>query len=275
MKHILTLSLLLFTSSFVSAADVTFDVKPSSRYRIAYEWQATGPLKDFHADPLARSKVFDYRGGEYPVQWLYLVNAEGAESVQSRNTLVPETAGGMGGKMTWELYTGKATAKIRVNVRQPKGVKIALANATCEEVVNNPILNVNPDFAFGLYNYCGVYGSNDNAVLMLKNPEEGNSVFTGFYLHFGPTPVKPGKTYNLELKAQGWHRKMRMDGSFVFYNAEGKKCFQNAIPRYGRDSKKPNESLVKNIEFIAPEDAVSVSLWIYSGTIDYWRITEK
>lgn len=271
----LIIILLTLAIGTAAAAELTFDVKPSSRYRIAYEWQVTGPLKDFHSDPLARSKVFEYRGNEYPSQWLYLVNADGKESVQSRNALVPEKAGETGGKMTWELYTGKSTAKIRVNVREPKGVKIALSNATCEEVVGNPVLNVNPDFAFGVYNYCGLYGANDNAVLMLKNPEGGNSIFTGFYLHFGPTPVKGGKKYNLELKAQGWHRKMRMDGSFVFYNAEGKKCFTNALPRYNRDSKKPGESLVKNIEFIAPEDAVSVALWIYSGTIDYWRITEK
>jgi hypothetical protein len=66
-----------------------------------------------------------------------------------------------------------------------------------------------------------------------------------------------------------------MDGSFVFLGADGKKIFQSEVPRYSRRSKSPEESVVKNIEFIAPEGARWVYLWLYGATVEYARITAK
>ncbi len=264
-----TFSILLL-SPLALFADKSFNAKPQTRYMLSYDWEVDGKCRDFADDPEGRSKVYDARGNEYAVAHVYFSTASG-ERCNSRTALVP----GRSGRMQHEFYTELSTTGVRLDVKPPKGCKVRTTNVTLEEVKNAPTLNVNPDFKLGLYNYSGVSGCNDNAVVLVTSPSGGVALHGGFYVYLAKTPVKPNAKYNLEMKAQGWHRKHRMDGSFVFLDAQGKKVFQSEIPRYSRSSKKPGESVVKNVEFIAPENSRWVYLWLYGATVEYARITER
>lgn len=268
MKRIILLSVALAAS--FSALGEVFDVKPETRYMLTYDWQVDGKCRDFADDPEGRSKIYEYRGSEYAAEHLYF-GTSSSESCVNRMALVP----GKEGKMRHEFYTDSRTEKVRVEVRPPAGCKIKVKKMALTEVKDAPTLNVNPDFGLGLYNFSGVGRSNDGAVVLIPTPSGGVALHGGFYIYLAKTPVRPAQRYNLEMKAQGWHRKHRMDGSFVFLDAEGKKVFQSEIPRYSRKSKKPGESVVKNIEFIAPENARWVYLWLYGATVEYAKITEK
>lgn len=253
-----------------AAVGKSFDVKPRTRYLLSYDWKVSGPCRDFAEDPEGRSKVYDYRGSEYASECLYFGGGL-AEKCVERMALVP----GKEGRMRHEFYTLSDTTKIRVDVRPPKGCKASVGNISLDEVTSAPTLNVNPDFELGPYNYSGVSGRNDNAVVLLKAPSGKTALHGGFFVYLAKTPVRPQGRYNLEMKAQGWHRKHRMDGFFVFLDADGKRVFRSEIPRYSRKKGKERESLVKNIEFIAPENAEWVYLWLYGATVEYARITEK
>ena len=270
MRKLIGVALIVLGAGMAWAGVNEFEAKPETRYMLTYDWVVEGECRDFAEDPTGRSKVYNYRGNEYATEFLYFAAASG-ESCVGRMALVP----GKSGRMQHEFYTASDTVKVRVEARPPKGCKARFENVALVEVTDAPTLNVNPDFKLGLYNYSGVSGCNDNAVVLLPSPSGGVALHGGFYVYLAKTPVRPGGRYNLEMKAQGWHRKVRMDGSFVFLNAAGKKVFTSDIPRYGRDSKRPGESLVKNIEFIAPEDARWVYLWLYGATVEYARITEK
>lgn len=263
-------SLLFLLSSFALQADQSFAVKPMTRYMLSYDWKVEGECRDFAQDPEGRSKVYDYMGGEYASARVYLQSDSGEKRIL-RTALVP----GKSGRMKHEFYTETGTSKVRLEVHPPKGCRIRTDAVKIDEVVNAPTLNVNPDFDLGLYNYSGVFGRNDNAIVLLPSPSGGVALHGGFYVYFAKAPVRPFALYNLEMKAQGWHRKHRMDGSFVFLDAAGKRIFRSPVPRYSRASKRPGESLVKNIEFTAPEGACWVYLWLYDATVDYARITEK
>lgn len=253
-----------------NAATESFDVKPETRYMLSYDWKVSGSCRDFAEDPEGRSKVYDYRGSEYASERLFFGSGR-RETCVARSALVP----GKSGRRQHEFYTDSDTRKVRVDVLAPRDCKVRISRVSLDEVKDAPTLNVNPDFGLGLYNYSGVSGRNDNAVVLLPSPSGGVALHGGFYVYLAKTPVRPGGRYNLEMKAQGWHRKHRMDGSFVFLDAAGKRVFRSEIPRYARPAKGPDDSLVKNIEFTAPENARWVYLWLYGATVEYARITEK
>lgn len=268
MKRIIFLSAALAAS--ISALGEVFEVKPETRYMLTYDWSVDGQCRDFADDPEGRSKIYDYRGDEYACEVLYFGSGR-SEKCVCRMALAP----GNSGRMNHEFYTDSSTVKVRAEVKAPAGCKVKIGKMALSEVKGAPTLNVNPDFGLGLYNFSGVGPSNDGAVTLLPSPSGGAALHGGFYIHLAKTPVRPGGRYNLEMKAQGWHRKHRMDGSFVFLDAQGKKVFQSEIPRYSRNSKKPGESIVKNVEFIAPDNARWVYLWLYGATVEYARITER
>ena len=253
MKKMMTVLFVGLAVSAVAHPTVEFTIVPRTRYRLSYTWEATG-CTDRAAEPLGAWGLFGNRYYRGPMQELEFFGPEGKDRKGPRFRRFQPLLPGTFGRWVHEFHAPEGQVKMTLTVADNKKTSLAvkLSDIHLEEVKDAPTVNVNPDFALGLYNYSGVSGCNDNAVVLLPSPSGGVALHGGFYVYLAKTPVRPGGRYNLEMKAQGWHRKVRMDGSFVFLNAAGKKVFTSDIPRYGRDSKRPGESLVKNIEFIAP-----------------------
>jgi len=271
---------ILWTLSFVALAaapalahpTVEFAIVPRTRYLLSYSWEATG-CTDRAAQPLGQWGVFANRWYQGPLQELEFFGPEGKDRKGPRYRRFQPLLPGTSGRWQHEFYAPAGQVKMTLTVADNKktGLKVKLSDIRLEEVKEAPTVNVNPDFALGLYNYSGLQGVNGDGAVMLKNPQGGNSFYGAFSFGTEPTPIEGGAKYRLEYA--GWGRfKGRIDPYMDFL---GKGKFARVdLPRVYRDEKNPEAPGRRVYEFTAPEGAEWVTFCFYHATLDSLRLTK-
>lgn len=269
MKKLITV-FVVFTSLGCLAFRQEFAVKPRTRYAVDYAYEASGysnPLEH----PLGPWRIFNSRSSGAPTQLVYLFD-EG----QTRPTrphaqpLIPYDKG------TWhhEFYTGDKTVRVVLEIPEngKQNEKVAIDGLRFEEVKNAPTVNVNPDFAFGLYNYAGLRSFNGPEGVLMRNPEKGIGVYGSYICYWQPVPVTPGGRYRVEYTGRGnWKRSARP--SIVFTGPDG---FRRKVetPRLSTTGDWGDGVQTKSFDFTVPDEANWLEFFAYAPIFNSVRITE-
>ena len=271
MKKMMTVLFVGLAVSAVAHPTVEFTIVPRTRYRLSYTWEATG-CTDRAAEPLGAWGLFGNRYYRGPMQELEFFGPEGKDRKGPRFRRFQPLLPGTSGRWVHEFHAPEGQVKMTLTVADNRktGLAVNLSDIRLEEVKDAPTVNVNPDFALGLYNYSGLRGGNGEGFVMLKNPQGGNSFYGGMSFDTEPMPIEAGAKYRLEYAGWGLF-KSRID---PFMNFSGKGKFPTVdLPRVYRDEKNPEAPGRRVYEFTAPEGAEWVSFCFYHGTLDSLRLT--
>lgn len=243
-------------------------VKPRTKYRLSFVASRTGGTS-FESELMDTMTLFPHRGAKYPVLQLRFSDAAG-KTVPHDNPMLtiystaPE-------QYTCLFYTPSGTQKFSALFDVPRGIVLKLADLRLEEEKAEKSLNINGDFALGLYNYSGIASANDDTLRIVRNEQKRNGFFTGFYAYTTRCPVEPGKKYVLTLAGTGYNRN-RVDSFLLFWrDSDWKKpLMRTALPRLTKEN--GGRILYR---FAAPPDARWMSLWIYHATMSEIRLAEE
>ena len=137
-----------------------------------------------------------------------------------------------------------------------------------EKIDISRILNLNPEFKLGLYNYSGIGELKrgkmtiDEKGISRLDLREGRAVGNSI-------PVKPGENLRISISGTGF-RKMGAALKANYYDATGKEVSRdNCCLRIAQGEKK-----VLSYEFIVPNNACSIKL-VMGGTVFDWIKLEK
>lgn len=254
-------------------SDTSFAVKevrvtPRTKYRLSFVASRSGGTS-FESGLMDTMTLFQYRGSKYPVLRLRFADASGKTVPHDNPVLTIYSAEPE--KYTCLFYTPSGTENFSALFEVPRGIALRLADLRLEEEKTEKTLNINGDFALGLYNYSGIASANDETLRLLRNEQGKICFFTGFYAYTTRCPIDPGKKYTLALTGTGYYRN-RVDSFLLFWkDSDWKKpLLKTDLPRLS----KGNKGHIA-YQFTAPQDARWVSLWIYHATISEIRLSRE
>lgn len=243
-------------------------MRPRTKYRLSFIASRTGGVS-FESQLMDTITLFPQRGAKYPALRLRFSDAAGKTVPHDNPALTiystaPEHYACL-------FYAPSGTERFSASFDVPNGIVLKLADLRLEEEKAEKSLNVNGDFALGLYNYSGIASANDDSLRIIKDEQKKNCFFTGFYACTTRCPVEPGKKYVLTLAGTGYNRN-RVDSFLLFWrDSDWKKpLMQIALPRLTKEN--GGRSVYR---FTAPPDARWMSLWIYHATMSEIRIAEE
>lgn len=254
-----------------------FNIVPRTRYLLTYHWSSTN-FPDVASRPLGQWNVCGERYPDSPVQVLEFFVTNNVKETSTRDWRFQALLPGASGEWRYEFYAPDNRRSMSLSVADvPKENKyVTLSNVTLTAVTSAPTLNVNPDFALGLYNYCGIAGVNEkDEVVMLENPQGGYSFHSCGGFQTTATPIEAGKRYRIEYTGWGSTSKSYIDPSMTF---SGKDMQPDAVktvslPRVTADAQDPHRAMTKTFDFMAPEGAEWVRFSFYYATLDSIRLT--
>lgn len=258
----------------ISSADGGFsfrnvDVHERTKYRFAFTASRRGGA-DLAASISQQTALFG-RNGSTPQAEIYFYDADGKEL--PRGLILPQSIHSeTNEEYILVFHTPDRCAALSLHINNPRNNAVTISNVRFGPDTIEKTINVNPDFSLGIYNYCGVVGCNDNVIRMVRDKDGRIAFHTGFYCHTAAFPVKPGKTYKVEMEGCGFH-KNRFD-SFIIFNFKGKPPLTQGLPRVSRNSRKDPTSQMQ-YEFTAYDDMTWAHFWIYNATLYRIQVTEK
>jgi len=168
-----------------------------------------------------------------------------------------------------EFYTPDGAAFLSVEFA-PGEIedKVCVSSPVLKKIDTSMILNLNPEFKLGPYNYSGI-GQLSGGKMMVT--EEGvtkldlrNGWAVGNHI-----PVRPGENLQISVSATGF-KKMGAVLKFNYYNTEG-----NEISRDRANLRIPQgEEKVLSYDFIVPDNANSIKI-ILGGAVYNWIKLER
>lgn len=270
MKKVIA-GLVAFTALSSIAFERVFEVRPRTRYAIDYSYEASG-YTDPLEHPLGPWHIFNNRDSGAPTQIIAMYDEGGAKSARpSAQPLIPFNRG------AWhhEFYTGDKTVRVVFEIpeNKKKNEKVTVNDLRFKDVMNAATVNINPDFAFGLYNYAGLQSFNGKEGVLMRNPENGVSVYGSYICNWQPVPVKPGGKYRIEYTGRGnWKRSARPSLSFTGPNGFNRKV---ETPRISTSAKWGDKVQTQSFEFTVPENADWLGFFAYAPIFNSVRLTEE
>ncbi len=243
-------------------------VTPDTRYILTFTASQEGsePIEE---NPTLAGIIFAYRGQLYPVCRLFFFDEKGKRIGQVRGSnpffAIPF---GKPHEHKFVFYAPPKAVAMSLSFSMGKKVKaLLLSDVSLKEENSEKIININPTFSLGEYNYSGISGFNAPDGRIIKLPDGKNALFTGFSVWTTHCPLKKAGSYLVKIRGKGYFKK-RVDPHIVFLDINRKKISQVALPRPFIS----NEGYVE-YRFKRPARAAYAYFWIYHGTVTEISLT--
>jgi hypothetical protein len=230
-------------------------VKPSTKYTMNLEAAFEGAVESIEENP--RFEIFTRHGktgSHLPKREIRFLDAAGNPVGRPVVYAMP-----FRNRHTYQdvFYTPADAVTARIGLASGQGVRLLVSRLSLAETKDEAVLNVNPSFQLGPYNYSGWQNISAGGKLIER---EGKTILDTKYGSTGQKIPLPGPgTYAFSARATG-----NGYNSVVIvrvYDAQGKELMRSSTRRYG-----PLQY------FVPPKNAAYASFLVYSCLLEEVRL---
>jgi hypothetical protein len=230
-------------------------VKPSVKYTLTLEAAFGGDVESIEENP--RFEIFTRPGQastHLPSREIRFFDAAGKPTGRSMVYAMP-----FKNRRTYQdiFHTPADAISARISLASGKGVRLVLSQLSLAETDDEAVLNVNPTFQLGPYNYSGWQSISAGGQLIER---EGKTILDTKYGSTGQMiPLSEPGTYAFSAKAtaNGYNSVVIVR----VYDALGKELMRSSTRRYG-----------PRTYFVPPKNAAYASFLVYSCLLEEVRL---
>ncbi len=253
-----------------STMGLTFKTVPVSediKYQLSFRARQEG-LETLEENPRLAAAIFNIKSLHPYYQLVFF--GENGKIAKGRSPVFAMPFGALH-EYVHVFYPPQGARLMQLAIGIPsKDSTVYVSDMKLSQHVDDGVININPKFELGPYNYSGWKGFNEaDGVHQLYAEADGKTVlFTGFTAFSESFPLKEPGTYRLYQKGSNH---VRSNGTHLILLDDSGKEIGRIIRKLSRSAKDQKENLYgprdDTFNFVLPRGSSRAHFWIYNTTI--------